>query len=198
MLRGQAGRRQAVGIYTLHFVFMGLSSVWVPARQRRALSQLTWNKLITACASAGNRPCLVGRLDGGWLEKAATDLCSALASTFKTTLSLITINNCLHHAFLRCACHGCCWRVICIMRWCWRGTRGEHGGRVWDSDTVGWEQTVNWRITACTGRVLAGLTGQDIIQGYFASFLSSNIDRWAHMHAPTCTKKKQLFNPVWL
>lgn len=28
MLRGQAGRRQAVGIYTLHFVFMGLSSVW--------------------------------------------------------------------------------------------------------------------------------------------------------------------------
>lgn len=26
-LGGQAGRRQAVGIYTLHFVFMGLSSV---------------------------------------------------------------------------------------------------------------------------------------------------------------------------
>lgn len=25
--RGQAGRCQAVGIYTLHFVFMGLSSV---------------------------------------------------------------------------------------------------------------------------------------------------------------------------
>lgn len=25
--RGQAGRRQAVGIYALHFVFMGLSSV---------------------------------------------------------------------------------------------------------------------------------------------------------------------------
>lgn len=97
-IEGRLGDVRLWGIYTLHFVFMGLSSVWVPARQRRALSQPTWNKLITAFASTGNGPRLAAR-HRGCLEKAASDLHTALHCTFNTTHHLVTINTFSHPAF---------------------------------------------------------------------------------------------------